>query len=314
MPRFLAFDLGTSAGRAMLGTLDADGLALETLHRFPNHPVPVRGTLYWDILSLWHEVLTGLRKWHSRDDAALSGIGLDTWAVDFALLDASGALLDNPVHNRDARTTGMIERVLERVPRDEVYACTGIQFMQINTLYQLYAMALAGAPALRQAARFLTVADLLNFWLTGRQAVEFTSATCTQFYNPNAGDWDRDLLDRLNIPAAMLPEVVPPGTVLGPLSTHVSELAGLPPVPVIAVATHDTGSAVAAVPAETDRFAYISSGTWSLMGAEVTAPVITPGSLRYNFTNEGGACGTYRLLKNILGMWLVQACEDVWAA
>jgi rhamnulokinase len=204
--------------------------------------------------------------------------------------------------------------VFEIVPREDLYARTGIQLMQINTLYQLFAMRLANAPVLRHAATFLTIADLLNYWLTGRKVVEFTSATCTQFYDPNAGDWDCDLLDRLDIPSAMLPEVVPPGTMLGPLNTQIPDLADLPPVPVIAVATHDTGSAVAAVPAQTDRFAYISSGTWSLMGAEVTAPVITPVSLRYNFTNEGGACGTYRLLKNILGMWLVQACEDVWAA
>ena len=313
MPQFLAFDIGTSAGRAILGTLDSTGITLETLLRFPNRAVPVRGTLYWDMLYLWDGVLDGLHAWQNTG-AALDGIGLDTWAVDFALLDASGDLLDNPVHNRDPRTDGMMERVFEVVPREELHARTGIQMMQINTLYQLYAMMLAGKPALHHTTTFLTIADLLNYWLTGRKAVEFTSATCTQFYDPHAEDWDRDLLARLNIPTAMLPEVVPPGTILGPLHTHIPELADLSRVPVIAVATHDTGSAVAAVPAETERFAYISSGTWSLMGAEVTDPVITPESLRYNFTNEGGVCGTYRLLKNILGMWLVQACEDVWAA
>ncbi|HVO69278.1 MAG TPA: rhamnulokinase family protein [Aggregatilineaceae bacterium] len=313
MPKFLAFDIGTSAGRVMLGSLSVEGLALEILHRFPNRPVPVRGTLYWDILYLWHEVLFGLRQWRNRGEPDLDGIGLDTWGVDFALLDESGALLDNPVHNRDARTDGMMERVFQKVPREEVYARTGIQFMQVNTLYQLYAMVLADAPALRHAATFLTTADVLNYWLTGRQVVEFTSATCTQFYDPTTGEWARDLLARLDIPVAMLPEVVPPGTVLGPLNLSVSELADLSPIPVIAVATHDTASAVAAVPAETQPFAYISSGTWSLMGAEVRSPVITAESLRYNFTNEGGVNGTYRLLKNILGMWLIQACQDVWA-
>ncbi|MBN1202030.1 MAG: rhamnulokinase [Anaerolineae bacterium] len=312
MPKFLAFDIGTSAGRAMLGTLSAEDLALEVIHRFPNHSVPARGTLYWDILYLWHEILTGLRKWRDGGDQDLSGIGVDTWAVDFALLDKNGALLGNPVHNRDARTVGVMERVFETVPREEIYARTGIQFMQINTLYQLYAMVLADAPALRNAAVFLTIADLLNYWLTGRQEIEFTSATCTQFYDPNAGDWARDLLTRLNIPVDMLPTVVQPGTILGPLNAAIPELADNAAIPVIAVATHDTASAVAAVPAEADRFAYISSGTWSLMGAEVRSPVITPESLQYNFTNEGGVNGTYRLLKNILGMWLVQACQEAW--
>lgn len=310
MSQFLAFDIGTSAGRAMLGTLDADHIALEVLHRFPNRAVPVRGTLYWDVLYLWDGVLAGLRQGLHASDQPLAGIGLDTWAVDFALLDAQGTLLDNPVHNRDPRTDGMMARIFATIPREELHARTGIQMMQINTLYQLAALKAADAPILRHAATFLTIADLLNYWLTGRKVVEFTSATCTQFYDPRAGDWARDLLDRLDIPTAMLPDVVPPGTVLGPLT----DVEAAPSPPVIAVATHDTGSAVAAVPAEVERFAYISSGTWSLMGAEVTTPVITPASLRYNFTNEGGVSGTYRLLKNILGMWLVQACEAVWAA
>ncbi len=313
MPRFLAFDIGTSAGRTILGSLHDDRLALEIIHRFPNRAVPVRGTLYWDILYLWHGMLAGLQHWKHNANLDLDGIGLDTWAVDFALLDESGKLLDNPVHNRDTRTNGMMDRVFEKVSREEIYARTGIQFMQINTLYQLYALVLANAPVLRHAATFLTVADLLNYWLTGRKVVEFTSATCTQFYDPNAMEWAKDLLAQLKIPTHMLPPVVPPGTVLGPLSTQLPDLASIPDVPVIAVATHDTGSAVAAVPAETDRFAYISSGTWSLIGVEVQSPVITAESLRYNFTNEGGVGGTFRLLKNVLGMWLVQACQETWA-
>lgn len=313
MPRFLAFDIGTSAGRAILGTLREGKLALDLVHRFPNRAVPVRGTLYWDILYLWHGVLEGLHSGIHRD-LHLDGIGLDTWAVDFALLDQQGRLLDNPVHNRDTRTDGMMERVFQIVPREEIYARTGIQFMQINTLYQLYALVMADAPALRHAATFLTIADVLNYWLTGHQVVEFTSATCTQFYDPNAGDWTYDLLRRLGIPTQMLPQVVAPGTVLGPLNAQFLDMSAFPALPVIAVATHDTASAVAAVPAETDRFAYISSGTWSLVGAEVQAPVITPESLRYNFTNEGGIGGTFRLLKNVLGMWLVQACQDIWAS
>lgn len=307
MPKFLAFDIGTSWGRAMLGTLEANHLSLEPLHRFSNRAVPVLDTLYWDILHLWDGVLAGL---HEAASAELASIGLDTWAVDFALLDESGALLDNPVSNRDPRTDGMIDKVLEKIPREELHRRTGIQFMQINSLYQMYAMQLAGAPALGFAETFLSIADLLNYWLTGRKVVEFTSATCTQFYNPHRQDWDRDILAQLDLPTNIYPPVVQPGEVLGPLVVPIPELEG---TPVVAVATHDTGSAVAAVPTEVERFAYISSGTWSLMGAEVQEPVISPESLKYNFTNEGGVFGTYRLLKNILGMWLVQACRDTWA-
>lgn len=312
MPKYLAFDIGTSAGRVMIGILSKEGFALNELHRFPNRSVYVRGTLYWDILYLWHELLAGLQKWQTCDERPYS-IGLDTWAVDFALLDESGHLLDNPVHNRDPRTNGMLERVFEIVPRDEIYTRTGIQFMQINTLYQLYALALAESPALRHAATFLTIADLLNYWLTGRRVVEFTSATCTQCYDPNTGEWTKDILARLGIPTGIWPEVVLPGSVLGNLDVSLPELAGFHTVPVIAVATHDTASAVAAVPSTVEHFAYISSGTWSLMGTETRSPVITPDSLKYNFTNEGGANGTFRLLKNILGMWLVQACQEAWA-
>ncbi|MCZ7543137.1 MAG: rhamnulokinase [Anaerolineae bacterium] len=308
MARFLALDLGAESGRAALGTLHGGLLAMKALHRFPNGPVPVLGTLYWDILHLWNGVLDGL---HAACDLELDGIGLDTWAVDFALLDESGKLLDNPVHQRDPRNAGMIEAVCAVVPKAEIYNRTGIQFMQINTLYQLYAMVRANAPALRHAATFLTIADLLNYWLTGRKVVEFSSATATQFYDPIAGDWARDLLERLGIPTAMLPEVVPPGTILGPLKAPVPNLEGV--TPVIAPVTHDTGSAVAAVPAEGDRFAYISLGTWALMGAEVQQPHITPAGMAYNFTNEGGAAGTYRLLKNSLGLWLVQECRRTWA-
>ena len=196
----------------------------------------VRGTLYWDILYLWHELLTGLQKWPTGDERPRS-IGLDTWAVDFALLDERGSLLDNPVHNRDPRTNGMLERVFEVVPHTEIYTRTGIQLMQINTLYQLYSLVLTESPTLRHAATFLTVADLLNYWLTGRKIVEFTSATCTQCYDPNAGVWAKDILARLGIPTGIWPEVVPPGSVIGGLDVSLPELADLNTVPVIAVAT-----------------------------------------------------------------------------
>lgn len=311
--KFLAYDIGTSAGRTMVGTLSADRLSLDVVHCFPTRSVSVRGTLYWDILYLWHEILAGLETWQNGNaDPRLDGIGLDTWAVDFALLDERGALLGNPVHNRDARTDGVMAHVFEEIPREEIYTRTGIQFMQINTLYQLYAMKLAGAPALRHAATFLTIADLLNYWLTGRPVVEFTSATCTQFYDPTARDWAKDLLARLDLPIGILPPVIQPANVLGLLNVALPGRVKAADVPVIAVATHDTGSAVAAIPVETEHFAYISSGTWSLMGAEVRSPVITAESLKYNFTNEGGIDNTYRLLKNILGMWLIHACQTAW--
>ncbi len=306
MPDFLAFDIGTSEGRVSIGTLADERLQLKTLHRFPNKSVPVKDTLYWDILYLWDGILAGL---HGANP--VESIGLDTWAVDFALLDERGNLLDNPVHNRDSRTNGVMEQVFEIVSRHELYQRTGIQFMQINTLYQLYSLVLAGASSLHRASTFLTIADLLNYWLTGKAVVEWTSATCTQCYG--AHGWATDILDRLHIPSRIFPPVVPPGTVLGPLQLPTTRFSEMQGTPVVAVASHDTASAVAAVPAEGERFAYISSGTWSLMGTEVRSPNLSSASLKYNFTNEGGAEGTFRLLKNILGMWLVQACQDAWA-
>jgi rhamnulokinase len=315
MPQFLAFDLGAESGRAVLGTLSEGRLSLRELHRFPNGPVPVSGTLYWDVFRLWGEVLQGLRL---AADADLAGVGLDAWGVDFGLLDESGALLGNPVHYRDARTDGMMERAFEKVPRREIFERTGIQFMQLNTLYQLYSMVVSGAPVLRHAASLLTMPDLLNYWLSGRTASEFTIATTTQCYDPRAKGWATDVLAALDIPTHIFQEVVPPGTVLGVLRANVPGLEGR--VLVIAPACHDTGSAVAAVPADYspatlggDEFACISSGTWSVMGAEVREPIITEQSLGYNFTNEGGVAGTFRLLKNITGLWLVQECRRVWA-
>lgn len=313
MPDFLTFDIGTSEGRVSIGSLINEQLELKVLHRFPNKSVPVKNTLYWDILYLWDGMLAGLQTTFGKTDCHPVSMALDTWAVDFALLDERGDLLDNPVHNRDARTNGIMQQVFEIVSRDELYQRTGIQFMQINTLYQLYAMVLARESTLQRASTFLSIADLLNYWLTGKPVVEWTSATCTQCYDPNAKSWITDILDRLQIPATIFPSVVQPGTLLGPFRPPTTLFSDVQKIPVVAVATHDTASAVAAVPAEKERFAYISSGTWSLMGTEVRSPVISPLSLKYNFTNEGGAGGTFRLLKNILGMWLVQACQDSWA-
>jgi rhamnulokinase len=306
---YLAFDLGAESGRAVVGRLAGDELDLTPIHRFPNGAVRVFDGLFWDVLRLWSEVQTGLRAYRQAYEAPLDGIGVDTWGVDFALLSAGGELLANPRHYRDPRNEAMLALALERVPREE----TGIQFMQLNSLYQLLAMREHHDAALDQAHTLLMVPDLINYWLTGIAVSEFTVATTTQFYDPRARDWARDLLRRLSLPTGILPPVYQPGTVLGPLEPRIAAEAGLQGAPVILPATHDTGSAVAAVPAQGEDFIYLSSGTWSLIGIEVREPIITPEALEYNFTNEGGVGGTFRVLKNIMGLWLVQECRRAWA-
>jgi len=309
----LAFDLGAESGRAVLGQLDDDHLELSEIHRFPNGPVRVLDDLHWDVLRLWSEMKRGLELCARKAGGELAGIGVDTWGVDFALLGADGSLLGNPYHYRHPQTEGMMKEAFRRVSRQEIFERTGIQFMQINTLYHLLAMAVRNAPALEVAHTFLTMPDLFNFWLTGQKVCEFTNATTTQLYDPREGAWAGPLLEKLGLPVHILPGIVPPGTVLGPLLPAVTKEAGLGEVPVIAPACHDTGSAVAAVPARDRHWAYISSGTWSLIGVEVAEPLINAQSLAHNFTNEGGVCGTFRFLKNVMGLWLVQECKRVWA-
>jgi rhamnulokinase len=311
--RFLALDLGAESGRAVIGHFDGRSLRLEETHRFPNGPVLVNGHLHWDALRLLGEIKHGMQQAVHQYGPDVVSIGLDTWGVDFGLLDAQGSLLGNPYHYRDNRTDGMMQEVFARVPRQEVFEHTGIQFMQLNSLYQLFAMRLGQSPILDVADTFLTMPDLFNYWLTGRKVSEFSIATTTQCYDPRAGAWADKLLEALDLPPSLFGEIVPPGTSLGDLQSDVASELGIAPIPVIAPACHDTGSAVAAVPTRERRYAYISSGTWSLMGVEVDEPVITPQSLAYNFTNEGGVCDTYRLLKNIMGLWLVQECRREWA-
>ena len=310
---FIAFDLGAESGRAVVGQFDGSRLALSELHRFPNGPVRILGHLHWDVLRLFSEMKAALSLYVKQYGRELVGIGVDTWGVDFALLDAQGVLLGNPYHYRDSRTEGMYEQAFRRVPRDEIFQRSGIQFMEINTLYQLLSMVLAKSPLLDAADKLLMMPDLFNYWLTGRKVCEFTEATTTQFYDPREKAWAKALFNKLGMPERILAEIVPPGTVLAPLHPAVAEEAGLGRVPVIAPACHDTGSAVAAVPARGANFAYISSGTWSLLGTEVKEPIITPQSLAYNFTNEGGVCDTFRFLKNIMGLWLIQECRRTWA-
>ncbi len=295
----LAVDLGAESGRVMAVHFDGNRLDLEELHRFPNRGVEVRGTLYWDFLRLWSDIQTGIKKGKEHQPAS---IGVDTWGVDFGLLDRDGKLLSNPVCYRDNRTEGMLEAAFARVPRERIYGRTGIQFMRINTLYQLLSLVESRAAQLEAADTFLTTPDLLNYWLTGEKASEYTIASTTQMLDARTRYWANDLLEPLDIPSRILPEIVQPGTVLG-------EYQG---IPVIAPACHDTGSAVAATPADTADYGYISSGTWSLVGLETDEPYLGADALVANVTNEGGVYGRIRLLKNVAGLWLVQQCRSTW--
>lgn len=311
---YLAIDLGAESGRVMLGRLADGRLTLQEVHRFPNGPVSQPDGLHWDAARLFTEIKTGITLgMQAAQPEGIAGLGIDTWGVDYALLDARGELLGNPYHYRDARTDGLVEAACAQVGREAIFEATGIQFMQLNTLYQLLAERRQGT-LLPAARTFLTMPDLFNYWLTGRQVSEFSNATTTQCYDPRRGDWARDLLRSLDLPDGIFPPVVAPGTVLGPLlpELNLSPVSAATQPVVIAPACHDTGSAVAAVPAHNADFAYISSGTWSLMGAELSAPVINARALEGNFTNEGGVGGTFRFLRNITGLWLVQECRRTW--
>ncbi|MDX1978748.1 MAG: rhamnulokinase family protein [Bryobacteraceae bacterium] len=304
MKRFLGFDLGAESGRAMLGEVADGKLRLEEIHRFPNQPVRLPTGLYWDTLRLYWEMQEGLRIATRERKLALSGIGVDAWGVDFALLGRDGALVDNPRHYRDARNNGQLQRTFAIVPQQEIYAETGLQFMQINSLFQWHAMKLAGSPALDTAETLLFIPDLFNYWFTGVKRAELTIASTSQFYNPVKKRFAADMLERLGLNPRLLPEIVNPGSRLG-------EHAG---VPVYAVAGHDTAAAVAAVPAQGgEDWCYVSSGTWSLMGVELPDPVINARSAALNFTNEIGVEGRVRLLRNIAGLWLWQECRRDWA-
>ena len=310
---YLAVDLGAESGRTIVGSLEGDRLALTETHRFPNGPVRLPDGLHWDVLRLWSEIKAGIGISSANFNKSLESIGIDTWGVDFALLDGQGALLSNPFHYRDERTDGMLEEAFERMSRAEIFANTGIQFMQLNTLYQLLAMALQNSPLLDVAKTFVTIPDLFNYWLSGEITNEFTNATTTQCFDPRKRDWATPVLNAMNIPAGLFGPVTEPGTSIGSLLPQIAEELGVNALHVVAPACHDTGSAVVAVPAQNQDFAWISSGTWSIMGAEVTDPCVNEKALAYNFTNEGGVFSTWRLSKNIMGLWLVQECKRAWA-
>ncbi len=314
MASYLAADLGAESGRVMLGSLAGGRLEIEEIRRFPNQPVELPSGLYWDAFRLFHEIVEGLTIAGRERRLKPAGIGMDTWGVDFGLLAADGGLIDCPRHYRDPRTNGVPDRLFETVPRAEVFARTGIQIMSINSLYQLYATRLANPAALENARRLLFMPDLLNYWLTGVERNEVTISSTSQFYDPKARTFAADMLERLDIPSRILAELIEPGCTLGPLLPRLAESTGLGAVPVHAVGSHDTASAVAAVPARGDGWCYISSGTWSLMGVESAAPVIDEQSYKLNFTNEAGVAGRTRLLKNIAGLWLLQECRRAWAA
>ena len=310
MTDYLALDLGAESGRAIVGTLENGVLSLTETHRFSNAPVRLPDGLHWDVLRLWSDIQVGIAS--SAAKYPLASLALDTWGVDFALLDRNGALLGNPFHYRDIRTKGMPEEAFRRIPRGQIFAQTGIQFMQINTLYQLLAMSFQKSPLLDVAETFLTIPDLFNYWMSGKICCEFTNATTTQCFDPVHRSWALSLLETLDIPTRILPTVCEPGTALGSLLPEVAANSGVGSIPVIAPACHDTGSAVVAVPAENKDFAWLSSGTWSIMGCEADTPRMDESALAYNFTNEGGVFGTWRLSKNIMGLWLVQECRREW--
>lgn len=314
---YLAIDMGASSGRHVLGRFDGQRIALEEVYRFENGPVELAGRLHWDLLRLWSHVRQGLRAAAAKANNRIVSLGVDTWGVDFGLLGPGDELLGNPYHYRDARTNGMLERAFQRVPREEIFRHTGLQFLQINTLYQILAMKLAGSRLLDIAECFLMMPDLFHWLLTGVKCNEMTEASTTQFYDPTRGDWARELLEKFGLPVGIMGTIEQPGTNLGPLRASLVAESGLSATRVVLPGSHDTASAVMAVPAhsrpaERPDWCYISLGTWALMGIEVPAPVVTDEVLALNFTNEGGVGNTIRLLKNICGLWLVQECRRVW--
>jgi rhamnulokinase len=314
---YLAVDMGASSGRHVLGRFDGKTLSLEEVYRFENGPVEVGGSLYWDLLGQWTHVQNGLRAAGARPDAKVASVGVDTWGVDFGLLGRNDELLGNPYHYRDARTNGIMERAFALVPREEIFRRSGLQFMQFNTLFQLLVMKLNGSPLLEVAETMLMMPDLFHWLLTGEKRNEMSDASTTQFYDPVAGEWACDLLEKFGLPTKILGRIAQPGTILGPLRAKLAEEIGLPGTQVILPGSHDTASAVMAVPAASKPGArpdwcYISLGTWALMGIESPRPVITEQVAKLNFTNEGGVGGTTRLLKNITGLWLVQECRRAW--
>lgn len=312
--KVLAFDFGASSGRAMLFTFDGEKLQIEEMHRFSNDPVMVNGSYYWDVLRLFFEIKQGISKTMNAGHKDIEAIGIDTWGVDYGLFDENGVLLGNPYHYRDTRTDGMVDLADKKVGKKYIFEQTGIQFSFFNTLFQFMAAKEKNDSSLKQAKKMLFIPDIFNYFLTGVMKNEYTIASTSMLLDPHTKQWNKELMEKLGIPTDIFCEIVQPGEEIGKLSDAICEELGCPKIPVIAVGSHDTASAVASVPVTEDySYAYISSGTWALMGAELDAPKVTDMSYRYDFTNEGGVCGKIRFLKNIMGLWIIQECRRQWA-
>jgi len=309
---YIAVDLGAESGRVMRGRIANGRLTLEQIHRFGNGPVQEQGTLRWDFQKLLSEIKTGIGRAAKAADGKVRGIGVDTWGVDFGLLGSDGKLLENPYHYRDARTNGMMDKAFEIMPKRRVYENTGIQFMQLNSLYQLLAMRLANADVLAKTDRLLFMADLISYFLCGKAFGEYTLASTSQMMNMKTGRWSKPIFDELALPMKIMPKIAMPGIIVANLADGVAKEIGCGKIPVVAVGSHDTASAVLGVPASGDKWAYLSSGTWSLMGVELPSAIVNDKTFQYEFTNEGGVENTIRLLKNIMGLWLVQECKRQW--
>lgn len=310
---FIGADIGASNGRLLMARFDGSRFDLEVLHRFPNHFITAAGRAQWDILRIWSELLTGLTLYTQKYGSRLEGIGIDTWGVDFGLLDRDGQLIGNPVAYRDARTDGIPDVVGRIIPASELFSATGSHFIQFNSIFQLYAMRQQNDPQLEIADTFLMTPDLLNYWFTGVKRVEYTIASTSMMIHAQERRWITEMLARLNLPASILPPIIQPGEVLGTILPAVAELTGLDALTrVLTVGSHDTASAVAAVPGMDADSIFISSGTWSLTGVELPAPILTPEAHRLHFTNEGGVGNTIRFLQNFTGLWLLQQCHAQW--
>lgn len=309
---FLAFDFGASSGRAILGRFDGRTITLEEIHRFSNDPVEINGHYYWDTFRLFYEIKQGLIKYSQGNYGELSGIGIDTWGVDFGLIGPNGELLGVPYHYRDKRTDGMMEKAFERMDKWEIFRRSGVSFEFFNTINQLLAMVEQKSPALFNAKHLLFMPDLFAYFLTGQVGTEFCEATTSQLVDPQSRTWSKEILKAMGIPEHIFSDIQQPGTLRGTLLPAIQEEVGLGPVPVYAIASHDTNAAVAAVPATGEDWAFLSSGTWSLLGVEVDEPVVNEITYQYNYSNEGGVGGKYDLLKNIMGLWIVQQLRADW--
>lgn len=309
--RVLAFDFGASSGRAIIGAFDGEKITLEEVHRFSNDPVEVNGTIYWDVLRLFYEIKQGLVK--ARENGGFESIGIDTWGVDFGLIDSEGCLIENPVHYRDSRTKGLVEESFGLIPKEKMYGITGIQFMELNTVFQLYSLSKNRPHILERADKLLFMPDLFGYMLSGKKVTEYSIATTSQMIDLKTKGWSDEILSKLGIPRRLLCDIVPSGTVIGEISGAICEECLLPAVKVISVCGHDTQSAITAVPSGDKDFAFLSSGTWSLFGTELDAPIVNEKSIAMNVTNEGGYNNSTGFLKNIIGLWLIQESRRQFA-